>query len=237
MGQQSGGGDAAIIASYAAGDANGGEEASDRIGGLVGLQDNGSIIASYATGNANGGEGNDDSAGGLVGWQNAGGSDIASYGFGACPMGKLPTTISGGVARTLPGSTDASVLTTGNTNDPTTAMQWTGDDSPWIFGGGPPRLGYITGATFPDPNVTYTCAPALLPVRGSLRGRIAGAIGRLCNDNKRNTSFQKALPLRGALALCLSSLYRTGGAEASQEGTEGGFCWDQTGLFLHRWRH
>ena len=65
---------------------------------------------------------------------------------------------------------------------------------------------------------------------------------------KRKISAGSRMPMKRAdEALCrgggrisINSALRgclTWGAEASQEGTEGGFCWDQTGLFLHRWRH
>ena len=56
------------------------------VGGLVGLQENGSITASYATGAAAGGDGNEDVVGGLVGWQ-FGGSITASYATGAADGG------------------------------------------------------------------------------------------------------------------------------------------------------
>ena len=46
-----------ITASYATGDADGGDGQYDLVGGLVGLQDGGSITASYATGDADGGDG------------------------------------------------------------------------------------------------------------------------------------------------------------------------------------
>ena len=56
------------------------------VGGLVGLQENGSITASYATGAAAGGDGDIDIVGGLVGWQDDG-SITASYATGAADGG------------------------------------------------------------------------------------------------------------------------------------------------------
>ena len=53
--------------SYAAGDVNGGDGDSDRVGGLVGENYEGTIQSSYAAGNADGGDGDGDSVGGLVG--------------------------------------------------------------------------------------------------------------------------------------------------------------------------
>ena len=53
--------DGSISASYATGNADGGDGNSGRVGGLVGEQGSGgSITASYATGNADGGDGSDD---------------------------------------------------------------------------------------------------------------------------------------------------------------------------------
>ena len=57
-----------ITASYATGDADGGDGNADIVGGLVGFQGSGSsITASYATGDADGGDGTNDCVGGLVG--------------------------------------------------------------------------------------------------------------------------------------------------------------------------
>ena len=101
-----------IIASYATGNVDGDESgtidpnATDLVGGLVGINQNGTIIASYATGLADGGE-SDDAVGGLVG----GRSDslitiIASYaigdvngGSGGDAVGALVST-NGGVTNT-----------------------------------------------------------------------------------------------------------------------------------------
>ena len=80
VGFQNGG---SITASYATGNADGGDGGQDRVGGLVGQQGSGgSITASYATGNADGGAGNTDLVGGLVGQQGSGGSITASYATG-----------------------------------------------------------------------------------------------------------------------------------------------------------
>ena len=73
-----------ITASYATGDADGGDGGffnRDHVGGLVGEQNGGSITASYATGDANGGDGGHDYVGGLVGRQ-INGSITASYATG-----------------------------------------------------------------------------------------------------------------------------------------------------------
>ncbi len=78
MGFQLGGN---IIASYATGNADGGDGNQDYVGGLVGLQGSGgSITASYATGNADGSAGDNDFVGGLVGQQQ--GSITGSYATG-----------------------------------------------------------------------------------------------------------------------------------------------------------
>ena len=78
VGSQGGG---SITASYATGDADGGDGSDDSVGGLVGMQGSGSITASYATGDADGGDGSDDRVGGLVGLQGSG-SITASYATG-----------------------------------------------------------------------------------------------------------------------------------------------------------
>ena len=70
-----------ITASYATGNADGGDGNSDRVGGLVGFQNSGSITGSYATGDADGGAGGSDRVGGLVGYQQFG-SISASYATG-----------------------------------------------------------------------------------------------------------------------------------------------------------
>ena len=71
-----------ITASYATGDADGGDGGTDHVGGLVGYQHTGTTItASYATGNVDSGAGNRDRVGGLVGRQN-GGAITASYATG-----------------------------------------------------------------------------------------------------------------------------------------------------------
>ena len=70
-----------ITASYATGDADGGDGDNDRVGGLVGRQSGGSITASYATGDADGGDGSNDRVGGLVGYKYEG-SITASYATG-----------------------------------------------------------------------------------------------------------------------------------------------------------
>ena len=162
VGQQNSG---SIIASYATGKADGGNGELDSVGGLLGQQSSemggggdGRIIASYATGDANGGGGTDDSAAGLVGFRAAGGTpaSIASYGFGMLTGEDMSSGTDGNPPASAGDS--ASGLTTDNANDPPmTAMQWTGDNSPWSFGGGPPRLGYITWASISGDDVMYEC--------------------------------------------------------------------------------
>ena len=71
-----------ISASYATGNADGGAGFNDNVGGLVGSLSAGSITGSYATGNADGGDGNYDRVGGLVGVQGGDGSIRASYATG-----------------------------------------------------------------------------------------------------------------------------------------------------------
>ena len=184
-----------IIASYAKVKVSGGDGNVDFVGGLVGEIDGSEIIASYATGEVDGGMGVGDFVAGLVGRIGASGSIIiASYATGNVDMGfvvgnlrSLPdgTNIASyGFGTSIGGSDDphpnssvtsASDLTAGNAGD-----EWSGANSPWIFGGGPPRLGYITGAEYNSGTMTVTCfcAPALLPegiagtcCRGSRRGR------------------------------------------------------------------
>ena len=92
-----------ITASYATGDADGGDGDSNRVGGLVGWQQGGSITASYATGDADGGS----FVGGLVGWQD-GGSITASYATGDADGGGF---VGGLVGFQLGGSITASYAT------------------------------------------------------------------------------------------------------------------------------
>ena len=70
-----------ITASYATGDADGGDGERDYVGGLVGRSES-SITASYATSAVNGGGGARDSVGGLVGQLDTGSSITASYATG-----------------------------------------------------------------------------------------------------------------------------------------------------------
>ena len=96
VGVQGSGG--SITASYATGNADGGDGALDRVGGLVGEQGSGgSITASYATGNADGGAGNTDLVGGLVGFQGSGGSITASYATGNADGGDGTSDSVGGL--------------------------------------------------------------------------------------------------------------------------------------------
>ena len=99
-----------ITASYATGDADGGDGKKDRVGGLVGVQEDGSITASYATGDADGGKDNTDIVGGLVGQQK--GSITASYATGdADGGGGLGDRVGGLVGYKIGGSITASYAT------------------------------------------------------------------------------------------------------------------------------
>ena len=104
MGEQNGG---SITASYATGDANGGDGGYDYVGGLVGYQNRGSITASYATGDADGGDGDYDYVGGLVGYQYLG-SITASYATGDADGGDGDDDYVGGLVGLSQGSITAS---------------------------------------------------------------------------------------------------------------------------------
>ena len=163
-----------IIASYAKVKVSGGDGNVDFVGGFVGEISRGDIIASYAAGEVDGGMGTGDSVAGLVGRIGTSGSIIASYATGNVDMGggaignlrSLPDgtkiasygfgTSTGGAINDdpHPSVTSASDLTAGNAGD-----EWSAANSPWIFGGGPPRLGYITGAEYDRGTITYTCDP------------------------------------------------------------------------------
>ena len=106
MGQSQG----SITASYATGDADGGDGDDDRVGGLVGLS-YGSITASYATGDADGGDGDDDRVGGLVGLLFSGGSITASYATGDAHGGDGSSDHVGGLVGLSYGSITASYAT------------------------------------------------------------------------------------------------------------------------------
>ncbi len=186
---------AIITASYATGNANGGDGDSDQVGGLVGLQNaEGHTIGSYATGNANGGSGNLDSVGGLVGHNggmitasystgaaNGGAGDdsvgrlvgqndntiTASYGFGGTSNG------SGGSAGTTPRPANAKVLTQENsaTND---TDRWS--TTVWDFGttNQRPALKWVTSGP-----PSYACIATLLltmPTRQMCGGIIPGQV-------------------------------------------------------------
>ena len=97
---------AKIIASYATGAANGGDGNEDRVGGLVGNNNNGAIAASYATGTADGGDGNDDEVGGLVG--ETFGFIVASYATGVADGGAGTTDRVGALAGSSNGVITAS---------------------------------------------------------------------------------------------------------------------------------
>ena len=98
-----------ITASYATGDAHGGDGKKDLVGGLVG-QSEGSITASYATGDADGGDGNENLVGGLVGLSR--GSITASYATGDADGGNGNDVDVGGLAgRQGQGSITASYAT------------------------------------------------------------------------------------------------------------------------------
>ena len=108
-----------IIASYATGDVNGGENTAgnaDYVGGLVGRLENGSIISSYATGNAHGGGiENSDSVGALVGEQNSG-SIIGSYATGGANGGDGATESVGALVGRQHGGSIIGSYATGDAN-------------------------------------------------------------------------------------------------------------------------
>ena len=116
-----------IIASYATGDVDDGSGNLDRVGGLVGWNNNGMIIASYAIGDADGGEGVADLVGGLVGINS--GTLVASYGFG---------TVMGEETRGADRSDDANpsihspAALTAATSSITPANRW--NETVWSFG-------------------------------------------------------------------------------------------------------
>ena len=99
-----------ITASYATGDADGGDGDQDEVGGLVGYQYQGSITASYATGDADGGDGDQDEVGGLVGYQYQG-SITASYATGDADGGDGDSDQVGGLVGMSQGSITASYAT------------------------------------------------------------------------------------------------------------------------------
>ena len=107
VGIQSGG---SISASYATGNADGGDGNNDYVGGLVGWQ-SGSITGSYATGNADGGDGNSDRVGGLVAFQNGGSSISASYATGNADGGDGIQDAVGGLVAFQNGSITGSYAT------------------------------------------------------------------------------------------------------------------------------
>ena len=138
------GGSSAIIASYATGAVNGGNDRLDRVGGLVSRQvGDSTITASYATGAVRVGS-RENFVGSLVGQQINRASINTSYGFGG---------ITGETRNTLgahPTITSAAALTLVNTDNTATAavVEWNDADlrtlSAWDFGttDQPPALLY-----------------------------------------------------------------------------------------------
>ena len=102
-----------ITASYAMGDADGGDGNYDNVGGLVGWQSGGSITASYTTGDADGGDGNRDRVGGLVGYQTQG-SITASYAMGDADGGDGDSDHVGGLVGLQSGGSITASYTTGD---------------------------------------------------------------------------------------------------------------------------
>ena len=175
MGQQRGG---SIIASYAAGNADGGADGGDYVGGLLGIQFPSSagtyIISSYASGNADGGADGGDYVGRLLGIRGGGAGTaerFSSYGFGTLAGNEedrdyqqgadvdgtsLPFDVTNGFAGIGNSASDLSASNAGS--------HWGGDNSPWSFGAGAPKLKYITGASYDSVAnvVTYTCDADLL---------------------------------------------------------------------------
>ena len=104
-----------ITASYATGNADGGDGDLDRVGVLVGENNSGTIAASYATGNANGGDGDRDYAGALVGRNTNNGVITASYATGNSDGGDGNTDRVGGlVGSNFDGATITASYATGD---------------------------------------------------------------------------------------------------------------------------
>ena len=101
-----------ITASYATGEADGGDDNTDYVGGLVGFQADGSITASYATGDADGGAGSSDGVGGLVG--GSFGSITASYATGDADGGDGDSDNVGGLVGLQDGGSITASYATGD---------------------------------------------------------------------------------------------------------------------------
>ena len=171
-----------ITASYASGDATGGD-GGDNVGGLVGVN-SGTITASYATGTADGGNGDSDSAGSLLGSDNSflfGNMVTASYGFGTQMGGETAGVDRSGDAS--PAVVGASQLTADNSS---TEMDNRWSARVWNFGTARqnPRLKWITG--FDSSGATdvlkYPCERTLLPSGQSCGGVIPGQDSSLLAD-------------------------------------------------------
>ena len=100
-----------ITASYAAGDVTGSDSGDAAVGGLVGQSYESTIIASYATGDANGSDGDGDYIGGLVGYSYSRSTIIASYATGDANGGGGDDYVGGLVGHSLLGTVTASYAT------------------------------------------------------------------------------------------------------------------------------
>ena len=136
-----------ITASYATGDADGGDGDNDRVGGLVGLlRRMGSITASYATGAVDGGKGHFDQVGGLVGRQEAA-PITASYATGVVDGGKgRGADAVGGLVGALSGGSITASYATGATDGSGGDRDTVGGLVGYQEGGSSITASYATGA-------------------------------------------------------------------------------------------
>ena len=148
---------------------------SDRVGGLVGRNFDGTITASYATGAVNGGDGGGDDVGGLVGWNkfsaitasyatgavdggdgdeddvgglvgDNGGAITASYGFGTKAGGEIAGVDRSSDASPAGTVANATALTQANSSTATPAGTNDWSTRVWDFAAGMnPGLRWITG--------------------------------------------------------------------------------------------
>ena len=160
-----------ITASYASGDADGGDGDNDNVGGLVG-ENTGPITASYAGGAVDGGDGID-RVGGLVGRNTLlfngmvfTGTITASYGFGTKAGGETAGVDRSSNASPASVVANAAALTQANSSTSTPAGTNDWPTRVWDFAAGMnPGLKWITG--FDSGGTTdvlkYPCDMALLP--------------------------------------------------------------------------
>ena len=157
-----------IIASHATGDAEGGSDDFENVGGLVGRNGvDGNIIASYATGNANGGSSSAVVVGALVG-ENSG-EIIASYATGDADISNLHDVAVGG----LVGLNNGEIIASYATGDAD------GGDGNSVYVGG--LVGWNVGEVI----ASYATGDAETGPGES--GRVGGLVG--VNDGEITTSY------------------------------------------------